>query len=284
MISLVGNLSAYENIAVLSAEGDSLNFKNFDELEEGFHRFLRKYQPTVPRMNKLGTNIIKDKDMEQNLVNLFYTESLLDDMDQTSVVGNSLESEFQKSEKSISNAISFIELNFPEVYSALQTAVDSIFLRRSDVSGGGSTSNAIGVIWINHRDHWSQNDIIELLVHELTHNLVFIDELRYLHYQDYNKIVDEKNYSYSAILQTKRPIDKVVHSIIVATEVVSLRKNHLGEPKNPCVHPPSTKIIEQTLSAYDSLISMPNYNELTTERSRHLMDSCASILKSMNKL
>lgn len=105
-----------------------------------------------------------------------------------------------------------------------------------------------------------------------------------MHYSDYDKIVDEANYSYSAILKTKRPIDKVVHSIIVATEVVSLRNNHLGEPKKPCVHPPSTKIVEQTLSAYNSLKSMSNYEELTTERSRYLLDSCASTLESMNKL
>lgn len=284
MIDLIGSSKTYETIAVLSAEGNSLNFKNFNELEKSFHGFLKSYQPDVPRLDELGTNIIKNKDIEQNLVDLFYTESLLDDMDQSSTIGSSLESEFKNSERKVSSAIDFIKTNIPEMYFVLQNTIDSIFLRRSDISGGGSTSNAIGVIWINHRDHWSQNDLVELLAHELTHNLVFIDELRYLHYSDYDEIVSEANYSYSAILQTKRPIDKVVHSIIVATEVVSLRNNHLGEPKNPCVHPPSTKIIEQTLSAYDSLKSMSNYEELTTERSRYLLDACASTLESMNKL
>lgn len=283
MISLIGNSNIYKNIAVLSAIDNEANFKSFDDLENSFHEFLKKTQPDVPRLNKLGTSIIENKNTEQSLTNLFYTESLLDDMNQSSAVGSSLESEFQRSQESIRSAMEFIKLEFPEIYFTLQIAVDSIFLRKSDVSGGGSTSNAIGVVWVNHRDHWSRNDIVELLVHELTHTLVFIDELRYLHYPDYDLILTEDNYSNSAILQTKRPIDKVVHSIIVATEVVALRKNYLGEPEKPCVHPPSVDIIEQTLSAYDSLTSMPNYKELTTERSRYLLDSCVSILRDIEK-
>jgi len=219
--------------------------------------------------------------LEQKLANLFYTDSLLDDMGQSTVVHGKFDSkEFLIAEKRIEDAIDFLEKNFPEMHFILQLAIDSIFIRKSDASGGGSTSNAIGVIWINNREHWTTEDLVELLVHELSHNLMFIDELRYLHYPDYNLILDECNYSPSAILHTKRPIDKVVHSIVVATEVVALRRKYLGEPKNPCVHPPTNKIIEQTLSAYQSLKSMSNYKQLTTDRARYLLDKCSSSLEN----
>lgn len=282
MLYTIGSPSILENIVVLSATKNfSANFSNYRDLEYALHDFLKEQQPSVPRLNRLGSNLIKDDDMEQQLAGLFSIESELDDKNQSNMIGERFSFKEQKEiENKYIEVMNYMKSIHPEAKHIFDLTIDSVFLRKSENSGGGSTSNAIGVIWLNSRKHWSNNDLIELFIHELTHNLMFIDELRYLHYNDYDLILDPKNYTQSAILHTKRPLDKVIHSIVVATEIFSLRKHILGEPNKPCVHPPSNTIKKQAVSAYQNLINMPNFLELTTSRTRFLMDRCYQLLQN----
>lgn len=48
---------------------------------------------------------------------------------------------------------------------------------------------------------------------------MFLDELRYSHYA-YARILDPSTYARSAILNIDRPLDKVLHSIVVAVEIL----------------------------------------------------------------
>lgn len=278
MLQLISPSGVYENIAVLSKTlNRNLEINSYMDMELAFHRFLENYQPEVPRIQTTGTHIIKDVAIGNKLAELFSIESVLDDKHQYMVVGQPFNTEeFILAEKHFNDTMDFIKEICPEAHFAFNLIIDSIFLRKSEQSGGGSTSNAIGVIWLNSRNYWSKNDLAELLIHELTHNMMFIDEARYLHYSDYDLILDPKNFTQSAILHTRRPLDKVVHSIVVATELLLFRKNLIGEPSNPLIHPPSEMIRKQTLDACQSLMSMPNYNELTTDRCKFLLNSCMS--------
>lgn len=280
MLSITSPDNVYESMAVLAAtRNKDETFNTFVDLEFGFHNFLEFYQPDVPRVRETGTHIIKDSRLNQKLADLFAIESALDDKNQSAMMGVQFDDdELKFAEQLFFETLDFMQSAFPDAHFALSLVIDSIFLRKSEQSGGGSTSNAIGVIWLNSRSHWSKYDLIELLVHELTHNMMFIDEVRYLHYSDYDLILDEKNFSQSAILHTKRPLDKVVHSIVVATELLLLRENYIGEPNSPRIHPPSEIIKNQTLKSCQSLVSMPNYKELTTDRCKFLVDSCLSYL------
>jgi hypothetical protein len=89
-------------------------------------------------------------------------------------------------------------------------------------------------------------------VHELTHHALFIDEHRYGHY-DYPVILAPETWAQSALLKTPRPLDKVIHSIIVATEIVMFREQCLGHPAAPLVHPPTAKICTQISQSLDSV-------------------------------
>ena len=155
-----------------------------------------------------------------------------------------------------------------------------IFSCSSDNAGGGSTSAAIGCIWINPRPHWSENDFFEFFVHELTHNLVFLDELRYRHYTNYSSIIIEENYSPSAILARKRPLDKVFHSILVSTEVLLTRQSLLGHPETPRAHPPTQIMLDQCLYSIRSLEENNAVFSLLTERSQTLLALCKSKLEN----
>lgn len=282
MFYLVGVQEMIQTLTVLSSKDSSNLPKDFKELEVNFHKFLNQYQPKVVRSDRLGVNIVDDKDWESSLTNLFATDSFLNDKNQSCVIGEGLnDNDREVRVKKLQSALDELSNINAELYFMLQLVVDSIFLRYAKDSGGGSTSNAIGVIWINNRDFWSMTDLMELLVHELTHNTLFIDELRFLHFYDYHELLKPENFAQSAILHTKRPLDKVLHSIVVASEVLQFRKNCLGEPKNPMVHPDSNTMIKQALDAYQSITSMSNYQELVTDRGRWILDKSQEMINEL---
>lgn len=282
MFYLIGVQEMAKTLALLSSRDNSNLPKDFKELEINFHKFLSQYQPKVTRSDKLGVNIVDDKDWESSLTNLFATDSFLNDKNQSCVIGEGLnDNDREVRVQKLQSALNELSKVNSELYLMLQLIIDSIFLRYANDSGGGSTSNAIGVVWINNRDSWAITDLMELLVHELTHNALFIDELRFLHFHDHHKLLQPENFAQSAILHTKRPLDKVLHSIVVAAEVLQFRKNCLGEPKTPMVHPDSSTLIKQALDAYRSITGMSNYKELVTERGRWILDQSQAIIKEL---
>jgi len=280
MYHLVGANELIKNKLVLGHKFSKQTPKTMGELEKDFHSFLRDYQPKVPRNECNSAQIINDAEIELKLAELFRTDSILNDRNQSNLIeGRYLPEEFAEKENNLKQAIEVLKKSNSEIHQLFNLTIDSLFMRHSKGSGGGSTSNAVGVIWINCRSNWSQQDLVELLVHELTHNLVFIDELRHLHFTNYKLIALQENFAKSAILQIKRPIDKVFHSIVVATEVLLLRKNHLGEPLDPKVHPPSDKMLRQTRESLDSLRGLPKYETLLTERGKMIMQKCSDHLE-----
>lgn len=278
MINIIGVKEIYKNIVLLGLL-DNENPHDVKSVERNFHSFLNELQPSVPRYNMCGVNIIKDRKIEDALADLYKTDSLLNDRNQSSVIGLPFsDDEIKERELFVINALNNIRLINSELYDIFQICIDSIFFRSSIDAGGGSTSNAIGVIWVNNKFHWTLQDMTELLIHELVHNLVFIDELRHLHYHNYDLLHKEENFAKSAILNTERPIDKVLHSIIVAVELILARRDYLGEPKEHYVHPSSDKLLFQALNSIKSLYNLPNYNELMTDRGKYIVSRCEELI------
>lgn len=97
----------------------------------------------------MGVNIVENKDWESSLTNLFATDSFLNDKNQSCVIGEGLnDNDREVRVKKLQSALDELLNINAELYFMLQLVIDSIFLRYAKDSGGGSTSNAIGVIWI----------------------------------------------------------------------------------------------------------------------------------------
>lgn len=160
-----------------------------------------------------------------------------------------------------------------------ELVIHSIFIKKTNrvsdgsAAHGGSSSNAIGSIWLSLNDDLSTDDICELLIHELTHHLLFIDEYCHYHFE-YSLIGEPANFAQSAIRKSKRPLDKVVHSIVVAAELVSARSAILDEgactPRK--VHPDTPTVISATFDACDSVLALSNLPELVSDRTVDLVN------------
>lgn len=159
----------------------------------------------------------------------------------------------------------------PVLCAIFDFAIHTIFYHRSKESGGGSVSSAPGVIWCAPRLNWTPDDMAEFLVHELTHNMLFIDERRYQHYIDFDDIAKPENYARSAILMRPRPLDKVFHSLIVSHEVISFRLEN-GEPEAPNVHPSNTVMLDAAHDTIESIHGLLSNKSLVTSRFMELLD------------
>jgi hypothetical protein len=105
----------------------------------------------------------------------------------------------------------------------------------------------------------------EFLVHELTHNLLFLDERRHEHYVNPLLLADSASFAVSAVLKIPRPLDRTFHSLIVASEVLAFRKI-CGEPAHPLVHPSTEALLRACRSTIDDIRGVIRRRPLVTPR------------------
>ena len=168
----------------------------------------------------------------------------------------------------------------PSLGTIFDLVIHTLFYLRSPNAGGGSVSDAPGVIWCAIKRRWTNMDIAEFLVHELTHNLVFLDELCYQHYTDMIQLSDKNHYAKSSILNKERPLDKAFHSLVVAHEVLHYRQE-AGEPSTPLVHPPSEQMLSASLETIKSIKSVIDNTDLVQPRFSEILAKIEASLRQL---
>ncbi|PRA78143.1 hypothetical protein CQ054_22585 [Ochrobactrum sp. MYb29] len=275
MLLQIGDQKVLENILIGFKANEIAMPESETDLRTCYQRYLARMQPHCSwlRSNSKAeiVDAVCDVNTKADLVALFANvDSGLDDLHQNSVI-KAGDNDLGPKQAMISEALQAMKSLTPAHYDFLNNFIEGIFFEESDIASGGSTSNAVGAIWANPDLRFHQNDTIELLVHELTHNLMFLDEWVHPHY-DYDLILSPETWCQSAILLKKRPVDKVVHSIIVATEIVLLRRTVTGEPSIFFAHPPSKELISAITESINDLRRHPMSAQLLKSRVHHLLD------------
>ena len=276
MFKTIGVKSNIKNIITICKPFLSNNTTK-TELKNAYRNFLKKAQPSVPRKDTQDISFLHRPQEIKSLLKIFEGKSILDDFE--AIFDSSDLSEQEFSIKAVMQSLEEIQEIDSAYYNLIQLAINTIFSAPSKFAGGGSTSAAIGCIWVNLRKHWQKQDILEFLIHETTHNLVFLDELCYSHYSNYSELPKEENFSWSAILNKPRPLDKVFHSIIVSTEILLFRNEYLGHPDNPCLHPPSDIMLDQLRHSIDYLKKYSHLRNLLSQRANNLLNICENKLE-----
>lgn len=270
MFYLMGNEDCINTFVYLSKVYEKNEINSFEQLKKAMFNFLSKVQDDVPRKN--NSKYITDSESVYKLKTFFSEKSDLTDLksrfeDETPV--DSMKMALNEVKKAL-DVLKSIDEDF---YYIFDLAITTLFYARSSSQGGGSVSGAVGTIWCSHRKNWSTHDIIELLVHELTHNLIFLDELKYGHYLNIDKMVEEKNYAMSSILNMKRPLDKAFHSLIVAIELLEFRKKYPISSFESIVHPDSSTIFTSVKNTIESIEDVIDSNpDVVTNRFLKVLD------------
>ncbi|KQN47672.1 hypothetical protein ASE93_10295 [Serratia sp. Leaf50] len=271
MLSIQGRDEIIKDVYLLSrSHADSGKIKDVDDLRPFYLDFLKNHQPYHP-INQTN-NIIVSNEAAVNALRLAYQPSALDDLNQVKMVGEKHSAEkYEELSELVRNGYAhLVECNL-DVKLVFDLVIHTIFFRksanRSSVSSfGGSSSTALGSIWISGHGTLTTHDVAEFLLHELTHHLLFVDERCHEQF-NYTEIIKPENYSVSALLGKKRPLDKVVHSILVSHEILNARKTFLTAG-NVTIHPPTNTLRENTKRSISEILDLENLDNLISKRTK----------------
>ncbi|MFK0379069.1 aKG-HExxH-type peptide beta-hydroxylase [Pandoraea sp. NPDC090278] len=277
-----------QNVLTLVGAGDLTVAKSLTTLEDvrtEYRNLLSRLQDREINSNAEQIRISTGYEEVRDLLPLFSNDSLLDDMAQHQVIEAKNDPQATTKRELIVRALHELELYSTSHSRLFHTIITDVLILPSRVAKAGSTSQAIGVIWANPKPDYTVHDTIEILVHEFTHHALFIDELCHGHY-DYASLIDKSSWARSAILNTMRPLDKVLHSAAVSMEILALREQTLGHPVRPRVHPPTTVLLNQLddcVSSIRQVLSNPESEGLLKPRGHEILNNIEHQLLSLFK-
>lgn len=115
-----------------------------------------------------------------------------------------------------------------ELYDLIKFIIKAILINQLNSYTNGTTAETIGLASMDFKDEFTQNDFIELVMHQLAHMLLFIDNYTNTHVRSTQKEhMIETNLKYK--LGGKHfPAYLAFHSFIVGVEVLAFRKEITG--------------------------------------------------------
>lgn len=157
--------------------------------------------------------------------------------------------------------------------SLVNLVVDSIFWSSPTRGYGSETrSTALGVVWLNVAPHWSDLAICEVLVHETTHSLVFVDERRHGHYRDVEAMMHPEHFVQSAIRTEPRPLYASLHSVLVGVELLYWRRHASEVEQGRGPHPESAALAINTKRAIESIRALRGLDDIALPRVHTLIE------------
>lgn len=278
MLTITGFDDVVRNVYRMSND-DAKPPATLGELRQAYLGFLSSSRFEAP-VNLTHDLVVTDPE-KQRLLAAAFSSGALNDLDQANIIGSTFdEDDLQQKGRAVKQAVAELRSLSPALDGAFSLTIHTLMIKGTNrlangtAAHGGSSSNAIGTIWLSVDDSLTQADLVELLLHELTHHLVFIDEYNRNHF-NYDLIASPENFALSAIRGTMRPLDKVVHSIIVAAELASARERLFQHDESQvAVHPDTETILKDTIASCESVLQLRNLTELLSDRTIELVTAC----------
>lgn len=268
MFYLLGEQDCLRTMLLVTAKGDALA-RTESQLREFYLDFVTAIGGPEMRPEAPNEKVTYDDARIAKLMAKHTNNQDTNDLD----VGT-LDTPLAARQEGMTNILAAVEhlraVN-PGLHRLFDLVIHTLFFHRSHLSGGGSVSSAPGTIWCCPRRNWSLADNSEFLVHELAHNMLFLDERRFEHYADPQLLQQPENFAVSAVLKIPRPLDRAFHSLVVASEVLAFREEN-GEPGSPRVHPPTVDMALACQDTIDGICAVVERNNLVTPRFMDLLE------------
>lgn len=256
-----------DNCIKLISTKESGKFTSLIDLKSALGRYIDEVQPQSKIPNQIDELpvLITDSEHKAVLAQGFSIRSKLNDLSQASMIESLVFFDEEKYKEKIYTAISALESQNIELATLIKIIFRYLLFGKSSKAHGGSTSNALGILWVNPSDKWTIQDYCEFLVHEVTHQLLFLDERVYGHYSQYPQISKKENFAFSTILKRSRPLDKVIHSYFVGKNVLQYRLENWDHGENKFhLHPETQALKKGIRDTHNSLT--PIHWQLMTNR------------------
>ncbi|MDJ0822265.1 MAG: HEXXH motif-containing putative peptide modification protein [Paracoccaceae bacterium] len=280
MYNLLGEATCIDIVSLVCG-GEGRYLESDDLVKDYRRKFSSQYN--VPFATDGGTMWVNETDVEKSLLSLIDKDSPLNDYERYRDSNFLYTDEKYRGEISadvdhIRRSVERYTETDPDYWNYWSLIISHMTCPRTDyTTRGGTTSGAIGVIYACNPRRHADIDLNEFLIHEATHHGVFLFELSYGLY-DYNRVAMRENYAQAALSCKMRPLDKVLHSIVIGTEIL-LQRQRLGlRPAERPYHGTTEELAQGVWSSIIGVQSDPNLYGLLTEGGRWLLDYCAQEL------
>ncbi len=285
MYALFGFAHNIQNVFKLAAPYANAQIETVDDLAVPFQKFLTALHKDMP-INTSSDQLIINPQTAAKLSGAF-AGSRINDLHQERMVNDLYTGDelLNRAEMARHKIHALRELN-KEVGELFRLCVHSVLLANSASNNeglrahGGSSNRCIGLVWLSLHAQLSTQDIVEMLIHELAHTLVFVDELSNGHFH-YESMTKKENWAQSSILKRNRPMDKVVHSIVVATEIINARIHYLPNVDTLTVHPGTAELKLSALRAIDSVLNHSNLEAICQPRAIELVRTAREYVRNV---
>ena len=272
----LGHEPIIKNLLLLAMQRNPSEICNsLAKLRDSHHNFLSSRQSKIT-FDVPEISFISDSKWSVQLMS-YYTYG----DEGVPIIEPSLDSETSQERLGhVRDGFMYLQTKDPVFASLIATIVNIVFFHPAAHRGGGSTPKAFGVIWCNPSPQWTKSDYVEFLVHEFTHQALFLDEQVHTYFTDRNRLSNQETFVPSSIRRSKRRLDLSLHSLMVATEIVLLR-SRLGFEKNQRhLHPSTRNLLSTSINTATAILDMDQSHGLLTKRSLFLTESCLNILES----
>jgi hypothetical protein len=142
----------------------------------------------------------------------------------------------------------------PGLHRGLLVVVSGFIFARRPGLEGGSISALTGPIWLDPREGWTSETYVENMVHEYTHQCLFLDEMVNTIFAKFSipEMSTPEALVTSTILKRKRPYDKAYHSAFVANVLAQLYIFRGREEK-------ASEYLRSTRATTDELLDRPEF-------------------------
>lgn len=277
-LDLLTRLIAQDGIQIEDEAGDPVFALAF-----GYRRWLARRQGADCVSTGVNVEVVQDAFTEKMLLSRFIEEKVSDDiLDALTKYSVHQAIERRRPEKvrhmadRVVEAMAMLDVYLPECAFIIDLVLTRIFFAEVPLSLGGSTARAIGVVWFNLPHTLGVLDIVELLAHETTHHVLFLDILTHGPHVD---PIHTMHLARSAIRRTPRPLSCALDSLVVAVELLECRSHFVrtGMPKvhEEGAHPATDVLLE---GAMDTISDLEQQMQLLTPRGRSWLRRSAEIL------
>lgn len=216
MYYLYGYKFILNNTNLLLGFKESIFDLNNPELSSKYNIFLNDYSVFSSQINWKKPLIINFKQLKE-FAFLYYQNNKQHFIPNSSILDERIKgSFFENAFKKLS------DLNV-DLYHLSQFFIKTIVVNHMCSYTNGTTEDTLGLSIMNFKDEFIQQDFIELIIHQLTHMFVFIDDR-------INSHMDENNRTYMIPTKFKFilggnsfPAYLAFHSFVVAVEVLLFR-------------------------------------------------------------
>lgn len=256
------------------------------DFQRAYQRWVVSVQPSLPEPTLPGVELVDDPQREDQLLAPLRDPSILDDREAYKDLSKFKTAHSDRVQ--LARDVAHIREHLPRFrdrdagfWEVFEIYVNHIVFPDSKYSSGGTSSGALGTIYLVRPTERTADTIYELLVHESTHLMMFVDERRSRHYRDDQALANPENFAVSAMYQRRRPLDKVLHSIVVSTEVILHREHVIGHASTSTVHPATDKLLPATLASCDSILELQARRQLLAPRGVKIVETCAETLRAL---